>query len=73
MLSVVFVLVMKDIVGETRWQKGMAMFCKPFTMAEVKYFEHGEFDQAREWLEDGIVFESARSADEPEWEFAANS
>lgn len=37
-------------VGEKKWQKGMAVFCKPFTTADVKYFEQGEEDEAREWL-----------------------
>ena len=39
------------IVGENRWEKGMADFCKPFTSAEVKFFEKDDLDAAREWLE----------------------
>ena len=39
------------LVGESRWEKGMAAFCKPFTSATVKYFPHEELDQARRWLE----------------------
>ena len=27
------------MVGEKAWQHGMAVFCKPFTKAEVRYFE----------------------------------
>ncbi len=38
------------MVGEKKWQKGMAGFCKPFTTAEIRYFEQGEVDQARDWL-----------------------
>ncbi len=38
------------LVGEKQWEKGMAMFCKPFTTAKVKYFDRSEIDQAREWL-----------------------
>ena len=38
------------IVGETRWQKGMATFLKPFTMAKVRYFELAQADEARNWL-----------------------
>lgn len=38
------------IVGESKWEKGMALFCKPFTMAKVRYFDHSEIDKAREWL-----------------------
>jgi hypothetical protein len=37
-------------VGETRWQEGMATFCKPFTSAKIRYFERFEMDEAREWL-----------------------
>jgi hypothetical protein len=38
------------IVGETKWQHGMAVFCKPFTSAKVRYFDRPAIDQAREWL-----------------------
>ena len=38
------------IVGETKWQKGMAVFCKPFTMAKVKYFDRDDVEQARTWV-----------------------
>lgn len=38
------------IVGEKRWHEGMATFCKPFTTAKIRYFEHFEWDDARAWL-----------------------
>ena len=38
------------MVGETKWQHGMAMFCKPFTTAKIRYFDRPAIDQAREWL-----------------------
>ena len=38
------------IVGETKWQHGMAVFCKPFTAAKIRYFDRPAIDQAREWL-----------------------
>lgn len=38
------------IVGDSRWQEGMALFCKPFTSAEVKYFEEGHLSVATNWL-----------------------
>ena len=38
------------IVGERRWEKGLAIFAKPFTAAEVRYFDHGERDAAEKWL-----------------------
>lgn len=38
------------IVGESKWEKGMAVFCKPFTTGSVRYFDSSEIDQARKWL-----------------------
>ncbi|MCC7084326.1 MAG: STAS/SEC14 domain-containing protein [Pirellulales bacterium] len=38
------------IVGETRWEQGMAVFCKPFTAAKIKYFDHAKIEEARKWL-----------------------
>jgi hypothetical protein len=38
------------IVGEKRWQRGMAVFCRPFTTAKVEYFEANQLEAAREWL-----------------------
>mgnify|MGYP001181995596 CR=1 FL=1 len=40
------------IVGDKRWEKGLAAFAKPFTTAEVRYFDLMEKDQARKWLEE---------------------
>jgi len=38
------------IVGEKRWQKGMSVFCKPFTSAKIEYFPAEEIETARRWL-----------------------
>jgi hypothetical protein len=38
------------MVGETKWQHGMSMFCKPFTAAKIRYFDRGSIDEARIWL-----------------------
>ena len=40
------------VVGEKTWQKGMAIFCKPFTRAEVRYFEQPDMEMARAWLQE---------------------
>lgn len=40
------------IVGETKWEKGMAAFCKPFTKAHIRYFDQGQLNDARAWLLD---------------------
>ena len=38
------------LVGETKWQKGMATFCKPFTTAKARYFESSQAAEALDWL-----------------------
>jgi len=40
------------MVGEERWQHGMATFCKPFTTATIRYFDHSETDEAQKWLDE---------------------
>lgn len=39
------------IVGESKWEKGMTVFCRPFTTARIKYFDHSEIDAARQWIQ----------------------
>jgi hypothetical protein len=39
------------MVGETKWQQGMASFCKPFTTAKVKYFDQSKLDEAMTWIQ----------------------
>lgn len=38
------------IVGNKLWEQGMAAFCKPFTSAEVRYFDTLDINEAREWI-----------------------
>ncbi len=38
------------LVGETKWEKGMATFCRPFTTAKIKYFDRADIAEAREWI-----------------------
>ena len=38
------------MVGEKKWQHGMATFCKPFTKAAIRYFDHTDVAEARKWL-----------------------
>jgi hypothetical protein len=40
------------MVGEKKWQQGMAAFCKPFTKATIRYFDHADADEARKWLDE---------------------
>lgn len=39
------------IVGDKKWEKGMAAFCKPFTKATIRYFDAAQIEEARQWLE----------------------
>ena len=38
------------MVGDEKWQEWMARFCRPFTMAKVRYFPSDAIDEARNWL-----------------------
>ena len=38
------------MVGEKKWQKGMGGFCRPFTKAEIRYFDVSDIQGARQWL-----------------------
>jgi hypothetical protein len=42
------------LVGDRKWEKGMSVFCKPFTTAKVKYFDVNEADKAQDWIKEGI-------------------
>jgi hypothetical protein len=42
------------IVGESKWEKGMAVFCKPFTTAKVRYFDRAAAGEAHVWIGEGI-------------------
>jgi hypothetical protein len=39
------------LVGETKWQHGMSVACRPFTTANIRYFEHGALEEARTWVQ----------------------
>ena len=43
------------VIGEKKWQKGMTTFCRPFTKAEIRYFEHDHADEARAWLKEAMA------------------
>lgn len=38
------------MVGDKRWERGMAAFCRPFTRATIRYFDAARIDEARRWL-----------------------
>jgi SpoIIAA-like len=39
------------MLGDKRWEKGMSVFCKPFTTAKIRYFDQTQAVEARSWLE----------------------
>ena len=48
------------MIGDKKWEHGIAAFCKPFTKATIRYFTHSEFAEARKWLR-----ESSSGCSEP--------
>lgn len=40
------------VVGESRWEKGIAVLAKPFTAAEVRYFDVEERVSAQSWIQE---------------------
>jgi hypothetical protein len=38
------------MVGDRKWEKGMSVFCRPFTAAKIRYFDHTEIAEARAWV-----------------------
>lgn len=38
------------IIGDKKWEKGMAVFCELFTTAEVGYFNKSEEEDAKRWI-----------------------
>lgn len=40
------------MVGDKTWEKWMAVVCKPFTMAKIRYFDASQVDAAWAWLKE---------------------
>jgi hypothetical protein len=40
------------MVGDKKWQHGMAAFFKPFTSAATRYFDRADAVAARHWLKE---------------------
>ena len=38
------------IVGDKQWEKFLGVFGRPFTAAEIRYFDQSALPAAREWL-----------------------
>jgi len=43
------------LVGESKWEEGMAAFCKPFTGAMVRYFDESKSGDSLKWINEGIA------------------
>jgi hypothetical protein len=38
------------LVGEQEWQQKLPRYLKPFTNAEVRYYDSQQFEDAKDWL-----------------------
>ena len=43
------------LVGDSKWEEGMAAFCKPFTKAKIHYFELTKMGEAHKWIKEGLA------------------
>lgn len=43
------------MVGDKKWEQFLSAFSRPFTSADIRYFDSVELDQARAWLENGAT------------------
>jgi hypothetical protein len=48
------------LVGDRKWEHGMAVFCKPFTTAKVRYFDQHEAEHAAQWIREGVATVAAQ-------------
>lgn len=39
------------MVGDKKWEKGMSLFCRPFTTAKIRYFAQDAIAEARAWID----------------------
>ena len=49
------------LVGDRKWEHGMAVFCKPFTTAKIRYFDEHEADEASQWIHADLPSAAART------------
>ncbi|NIR52314.1 STAS/SEC14 domain-containing protein [candidate division KSB1 bacterium] len=38
------------VVGDSKWEQGMTVFCKPFTTADIRYFDRSKLEEAQQWI-----------------------
>jgi len=51
------------MIGDCKWERWMAAFCRPFTSAEIRYYDQSEADQASPWICEGLSLASTCSAE----------
>lgn len=59
------------MVGEKKWQAGMAQFCRPFTTATIRYFNRAAAEEARAWILGSDAESSAAPQAAPHTKMAA--
>jgi len=42
-------------IGDRSWERWMATFCRPFTTAQIRYFDRRHSDDADEWIRAGLA------------------
>lgn len=45
------------LVGHSKWEEKMALFCKPFTTAKIRYFDESDMEAAQNWIREGVEAE----------------
>jgi SpoIIAA-like len=43
------------MIGDSKWEAGMAVFCKPFTTAKIKYFDVSKASEAGPWIREALA------------------
>ena len=43
------------IVGDSVWEHGMAILCRPFSTAEIQYFDRSQTAEALNWIYQGVA------------------
>lgn len=47
-------LLVEMMIGDKQWQAWMTKICKPFTRAQIQYFDASDAQNAWAWVQDGL-------------------
>jgi hypothetical protein len=50
------------LVGDRKWEAGMAAFCKPFTTAKIQYFDQTKSGEAWTWIRSDLPTTAGKPA-----------